>query len=68
MQDKELYVIATMRYKDAHPNLEKDDLFPNDWNSNNNYHKKIEIIAEAIQNNILVKDTNLYKQTFKELE
>ena len=64
MQDKDLYVIAVLRYKEANPNLTTEELFPFDWNSNSNYHLKIEIIAEAIQNHILIKDTKLYQEGF----
>ena len=64
MQDKELYVIAVMRYKEINPDLTDEELFPFDWNLNNNYHLKIEIIAEAIKNGVLIKETDLYKNSF----
>ena len=64
MQDKELYVIAVMRYKETNPNLTDEELFPLDWNLNNNYHLKIEIISEAIRNCVLIKETDLYKNSF----
>ena len=64
MQDKDLYVIAVMRYKKMNPDLEYSELFPMNWDSSNNYHLKVEIIAEAIQNNVLVKDTKLYNENF----
>lgn len=64
MEDKELYVIAVLRYKDENSNLTEEDLFPLDWNNSYDYHLKIEIIAEAIQKGILVKDTELYQQEF----
>ena len=53
MQDKDLYVIAVMRYKEENPDLTEEELFPYDWNLNSNYHLKIEIIAEAIKNGVL---------------
>lgn len=64
MQDKELYVIAVMRYKKTNPDLTDEELFPFDWNLNNNYHLKVEIIAEAIKNGVLIKETDLYKNSF----
>ena len=64
MQDKELYVIALMRYKEANPGLTDEELFPFDWNLSSNYHLKIEIIAEAIISGVLIKETDLYKNSF----
>lgn len=65
MQDKDLYTIAVMRYKDENSNVKDEDLFPMDFNISSNYHLKVEIIAEAIQKKILVVDTELYKNYFK---
>lgn len=64
MQDKDLYVIAVLRYKKENLNLNYDELFPAGWDSSNNYHLKIEIIAEAIKNQVLIKDTDLYQKSF----
>lgn len=64
MQDKDLYVIAVMRYKEENSGLTEEELFPYDWNLNSNYHLKIEIIAEAIKNGVLIKDTELYRNSF----
>ena len=64
MQDKDLYVIAVMRYKEENPNIKEEELFPLDWNISNNYHLKTEIIAEAIQNHTLVQNTELYQKKF----
>ena len=66
MQDEDLYVIAELRYRDENPNLTDDDLFPNDWYLSNDYHLKIEIIAKAIINKVLIKDTELYQNKFNE--
>ena len=65
MQDKDLYTIAVMRYKEENPNIKGEDLFPMDFNISSNYHLKVEIIAEAMQKKILVVDTELYKNYFK---
>lgn len=65
-KDKELYVVAVMRYKEAHPNIDVNNLFSMEWNLSKNYHLKCIIIAEAILNNILIEDTELYKNNFIE--
>ena len=64
--DKDLYTLAVLRYKEENPNLDLDNLFSSDWNLNKNYKLKIEIIAEAIQKHILVEDTDLYKEKILE--
>lgn len=64
MQDKDLYTIAVMRYKEENPNIKDEYLFPMDFNLSSNYHLKVDIIAEAIQKKILVVDTELYKNNF----
>lgn len=62
--DKDLYTIAVLRYKEENPNLDLDNLFSSDWNLNKNYKLKIEIIAEAIQNGITVEETDTYQKVF----
>lgn len=61
MQDNDLYVIAELRYQEVNPGLDVKDLYPLGWEDTSDYHTKIEIIAEAIQKGILIKDTDLYK-------
>lgn len=63
ISDKELYTIAVLRYKDENPNL-SDDVFPIEWNLCKDYSLKTNIIAEAIQNKVLVEDTDTYKRVF----
>ena len=41
MEDKDLYVIAVMRYKEENPDLDMDNLFPMNWNSSDDYHLKV---------------------------
>ena len=62
--DKDLYTLAVLRYKEENPNLDLDNLFSSDWNLNKNYKLKIEIIAEAIQNGITVEETDTYQKVF----
>lgn len=63
-EDLNLYIMAELTYKKKHGN--KDNLFPVDWYSSKNYKLKIEIIAEAIKNNIEIENTNLYQTQFIE--
>ena len=63
ISDKELYTIAVLRYKEENPNL-SDDMFPIDFNLCENYYLKTNIIAEAIQNRVLVENTKTYKRLF----
>ena len=59
--DYNLYVLAEIAYKKEHEDLNDEELFPFDWYSITNYKLKIEIIGEALKENILIKDTRLYK-------
>ena len=45
--------------------LTENNLFPSNWNLNGNYHLKIEIIAEAIRNHVLVENTELYQHLMR---
>lgn len=63
ISDKELYTIAVLRYKDLNPNLD-DNIFPIDFNLCKDYYLKTNIIAEAIQNKVLVENTETYKRVF----
>lgn len=63
ISDKELYTIAVLRYKDENPNL-SDDMFSIEWNLCKDYPLKTNIIAEAIQNKVLVENTETYKKVF----
>ena len=38
------------------------NIFPTDWYKHTNYKDKIEILNEALEKNILIKDTELYKK------
>jgi len=64
--DKDLYTIAVMRYKEKYPNVDDKELFTIDWNMYNNYKLKNYILAEAIKNNVKVEETETYKNTFNE--
>ena len=38
------------------------NMMPNGWNASDNYKKKINVLAEAIDKNINILDTELYKK------
>ena len=59
--DYDLYVMSEIAYKDKFKLEREEDLFPINWYSSKNYRLKIEIIAQAIDKNVLIKDTPLYK-------
>lgn len=61
--DYDLYVMSEIAYKDKHKIESDDEIFPNNWYSSKNYKVKTEIIAEAIEKNILVEETELYKNS-----
>jgi hypothetical protein len=60
--DYKLYVLAELSYKKEHPDIEEDELYPQDWYSFNNYKLKNEIIAEAIRNKQLIQETPKYQE------
>ena len=62
--DKDLYTIAVMRYKEENPNLDIHNLFSMEWNLSHNYKLKNNIIAEALEKHVLVEETELYKKSF----
>ena len=64
MQDKDLYVIAELRYQEVNQGIDDSVLYPFGWEEIPDLHTKIEIIAEAIQKGVLIKDTDLYKSSF----
>ncbi len=61
--DYKLYVLAELSYNKQHPNLKEEELYPLDWYSFNNYKLKNEIIAEALREKKLIKDTQKYMLT-----
>ena len=60
-----LYVLAELTYEKENPNIEKDELYPQDWYSTSNYSQKIKMIEEALNNKILIKDTQLYQESIE---
>ncbi len=59
-EDYNLYVLAELSYKKEHPELKDEDLFPYGWYQVDNYKLKVEIIGEALEKNITIKETNGY--------
>ena len=67
--DRIAYLMMEGNYiKQNNRKIEEDnrDLFPNNWYENTNYQLKTNILFEAIKNNILIKNTKLYKETMIE--
>ena len=60
--DYDLYVMSEIAYKNKHKLEDDEELFPDNWYSSKNYRLKIEIIAQALENNQLIKDTSKYKE------
>ena len=59
---KELYIMAELSYKKKFNNyVPNTDLFPIDWYKNKDYKKKIELIYNSIKNNVLIENSDLYK-------
>ena len=60
--DYDLYVLAEINYQDNNKLQTDKILFPEGWYSMNNYKLKTEILAQALENNLLIKDTPIYKE------
>jgi len=58
----ELYTMAEIAYEKKFKDNE-ELLYPKNWYQNKDYKQKIEIIAEAIKENILIENTEKYKKT-----
>ena len=58
-----LYTLAELSYEKHFKDivLNNDSLYPVGWYYNKNYSEKIEIIAEAIEKNILIINTMGYQ-------
>lgn len=60
--DYKLYVLADLKYKKEHVQLDDSELYPEDWFSSSNYKLKNEMIGEALKRKVLVRDTSIYKK------
>ncbi len=60
--DYRLYVLAELSYAKAHPGIDHDDLFPDWWYGIRSYHRRIEIIAEALRKGIAVEETEKLRE------
>lgn len=43
------------------------DSFPSGWFSNRNYEFKMKILLEALENQVLIVETSLYKKSIEDL-
>lgn len=59
-----LYTLAIMNYENKFKNIvnSTEELYPKSWNRNTDYKNKIEIIKEAIKENKLIINTNIYQK------
>ena len=62
-----IYVLMETRYIDIQKekdelNNSRDDLFPDNWYMSKDYKLKTEILTEAIDNNITIKETKKYNE------
>ena len=64
MEDKDLYTLALLRYKDENPNIDINNSFTTNWVLSKDYRLKTIIIAKAIKNHVLIEDTELYQEHF----
>ena len=62
-----LYNLAEMAYEKHLENkfANKEYLYTEGWYSKQNYKLKIEIIAEAIKNNVIIENTSKYQETIE---
>ena len=61
-----LYILSDLVYRKEFKDS-KEELYPYDWDSINNYKLKIEIINESIKNNLLISYTKRYKDYIRNL-
>jgi len=66
--DFKLYVIAEMNYKKKNDRKHDKELFPPKWYSNYDYKFKVNVLAEAMKKNILIRDTDLYKNMLLDIK
>ena len=64
MQDKDLYILALLRYKEENPYVDVEKTFSIEWNLCTDYKLKTIIVAKAIQQHMLIEDTELYEEHF----
>ncbi len=68
MEDEnELYILLEASYvkreKEKNKlNFNEEDIFPYDWFKIRDYKLKIDILLEATEKNMLIKDTESYKE------
>ena len=56
MELMDLYILSEMAYEDTFINTvdNKEELYPEGWYGMNNYEKKIEVLGEALEKNVLI--------------
>ena len=63
MELMDLYILSEMAYEDTFINTvdSKEELYPEGWYGMNNYEKKIEVLGEALEKNVLIVYTDGYQ-------
>ncbi len=57
-----LYTIAEIAYQKRFSNISDINLFPEGWYTTENYKMKIDILSEALKNNVLIINTQKYQE------
>ena len=60
----DLYVLSEIAYTNKHKLENEDELFPDGWYSSKNYKLKIQIIGEALEKDIDVKETDAFREAY----
>lgn len=63
--DYRLYVLSELAYAREHPGIDHDHLFPIWWYSIASYHRRIDVIAEALKKGITVQETEGFQKLRK---
>ena len=57
-----LYVLAEMKYIKENQELNRNELFPLGWYEIKDYYFKTQVLIQALKENSLIKDTQLYNE------
>lgn len=60
--DYRLYVLSELAYAKAQPGIDHDHLFPLWWYGIRSYHRRIDVIAEALKKGITVQETEGFQR------
>lgn len=69
-EDRLLCTMLEVTYDKKFKELVKEnnrELYPVEWFGNTNYRFKINVISEALKKNCLIKDTELFKESLRDV-